>query len=214
MRDGAEVWAEVRSHPDPFARALLEQAREAGVVQMADRVRAVWHERLIVLATDLPVDLDVDLLVTQGELMRAVREAAAAARALRERGAGGCAPSPARNGAEGIRRSTDGTRNRDSIRVPSVRSANSACLLPTGGTPIPAALFATLPPAEAFRRAAEAAPRPARRRRRRAASCASACAGTGWSRPGPTCPPWSPSSCRPRPWPRRSRTPSWRRWRR
>ena len=48
MRDGSEVWAEVSAHPDPFAQALLEQAREAGIVQMADRVRAVWHERLVV----------------------------------------------------------------------------------------------------------------------------------------------------------------------
>jgi hypothetical protein len=53
---------------------------------MADRVRAVWHERLIVLATDLPVDLDVDLLVTWGELSRVAREAAAARRALAARG--------------------------------------------------------------------------------------------------------------------------------
>src|SRR3954454_17193544 len=75
---------------------------------MADRVRAVWHERLIVLATDLPVDLDVDLLVTEGELARAVREAAAARRALAARG-WWLRARPARNGAEGIRRSTDQT---------------------------------------------------------------------------------------------------------
>ena len=48
-----------------FARALLEQAREAGVAQMADRVRAVWHERLSSSSPNLPVDLDVDLLVTR-----------------------------------------------------------------------------------------------------------------------------------------------------
>ena len=76
----------MRSHPHPLARALLEQVREAGVAQMADRVRAVWHERVIVLATDVPVDLDVDLLLTEGELKRAARLAAEARRALAARG--------------------------------------------------------------------------------------------------------------------------------
>jgi hypothetical protein len=69
MRDGSEAWAEVSAHPDPFAQALLEQVREAGIVQMADRVRPVWHDRLVVIATDVPVDLEVDLLVTQDQLM-------------------------------------------------------------------------------------------------------------------------------------------------
>ena len=49
---------------------------------MYDRVRSVWHERLGIVLTNVPVNIEVDLLVTQGELMRAVREAAVAKRAL------------------------------------------------------------------------------------------------------------------------------------
>ena len=41
MRDGSEVWATVRSHPEPIVRAFLETIREAGVIQAADRVRAL-----------------------------------------------------------------------------------------------------------------------------------------------------------------------------
>src|SRR5919206_2443273 len=86
MRDGAEAWADVSGHPDANAQALLEQMREAGVVQMADRIRSVWKPKPIVIATDVPVDLDVDLLVTQGELMTAVSAGAVVAREVRERG--------------------------------------------------------------------------------------------------------------------------------
>jgi hypothetical protein len=77
LRDGRELWAEVRSHPDPVARGFLELIREAAVVQMADRVRAVWSPKLIIIATSLPVDLDVELLVTEAELLRDVRAVAA-----------------------------------------------------------------------------------------------------------------------------------------
>ena len=45
----------------------------------------------------MPVDLDVDLLVTQGELMTAAKAAAEGARALRERG-WWLRAEPARNG--------------------------------------------------------------------------------------------------------------------
>ena len=86
MRDGSEVWAEVRSHPDPFARALLEQMREAAIAQMADRVRAIWHERVTIIGTSVPVDFDVTHLVTQSELMRAAGLAAAGKRAVGAQG--------------------------------------------------------------------------------------------------------------------------------
>ena len=156
MRDGAEVWAEVRSHPDPFARALLEQVREAGVVQMADRVRAVWHQRLIVLATNLAVDIDVDLLVTQGELMRAAAQAAEARRALADRG-WWLRAEPARRGGEGIGR----TRAFTLISILlgfRLSFAQFDCLLPSGRNLLPASLLIRLPLVAALRRAAEVHP--------------------------------------------------------
>jgi hypothetical protein len=73
---------------------------------MADRVRAIWHERVIIIATNLPVDLDIDLLVTLDDLMRAARQAAAARRDLAARG-WWLRAGAARNGVEGIRRAKD-----------------------------------------------------------------------------------------------------------
>ena len=75
MRDGSVVLEEVTAHPDPMAQAFLEQVREAGIVQMVDRVRAVWHERLIIVATSIPVDLDVDQLLTERELLAGLKPA-------------------------------------------------------------------------------------------------------------------------------------------
>ena len=86
MRDGSEAWATVRSHPDPIVRAFLETIREAGVIQAADRVRALWSPKLIIVATDLPIDLTVDHLVTREELVRDGETAAEIATALRGQG--------------------------------------------------------------------------------------------------------------------------------
>jgi hypothetical protein len=75
---------------------------------MADRVRAIWHERVIIIATNLPVDLDIDLAVTLDDLVRAAEQAAAGRKAVDTRGwwlrvvAG-------RNGAERIRVDSDET---------------------------------------------------------------------------------------------------------
>ena len=54
---GARCGRKCSPIPTCIARLFLEQVREAGVVQMADRIRAVWNPKLIVLATDVPVDL-------------------------------------------------------------------------------------------------------------------------------------------------------------
>jgi hypothetical protein len=86
MRDGGEVWATVRSHPDPVVRLFLETVREAGVIQAADRVRALWSPKLIIIATDLPVDLTVDALLTRGELIQATESAARTVADLRAKG--------------------------------------------------------------------------------------------------------------------------------
>jgi hypothetical protein len=69
MRDGSMVLGEVTAHPDPVAQLFLEQVREAGIVQMVDRVRAVWNPKLIIVATNLPIDLDVDQLMKERELL-------------------------------------------------------------------------------------------------------------------------------------------------
>src|SRR6187551_1995621 len=42
MRDGTSVLMPVASHPNPVVRLLLEQGREAGIVQASDRHRSVW----------------------------------------------------------------------------------------------------------------------------------------------------------------------------
>jgi hypothetical protein len=156
MRDGSEVWAEVRSHPDPFARALLEQAREAGVVQMADRVRAVWHERLIVIATNLPVDLGVDLLVTRAELARAGRLAREARAAIAERG-WWLRAEPAKRTGDRIGRTRAETLINILLGFPLL-FAQFEPLMPSGRHLIPATLLTRLPLVEALRLAAEVHP--------------------------------------------------------
>ena len=181
MRDGSEVWAEVRSHPDPFARALLEQMREAAIAQMADRVRAVWHERLTVIATSVPVDLDVTQLVTQGELMRAAGLAAAGKRGVDAQGWWLQPVEAAQRAREAELASAAEFCN----RYPYYRKArcypdSPPCCPPRRQACCATALWSRLPQAEAFRLAAavhpglRAPPPPA-------ACCASACAGTGCS---------------------------------
>ena len=79
MRDGSVVLQEVTAHPDPVAQLFVGQIREAGVVQMVDRVRAIWNPKLIIVATDVPVDLDIDELMTERELLAELKPAAAIA---------------------------------------------------------------------------------------------------------------------------------------
>ena len=157
MRDGSEVWAEVRSHPDPFARALLEQMREAAVAQMADRVRAIWNDRLTVIATNVPVDLDVTHLVTQGELMRAAGLAAAGKRRVDERG-WWLQPVEAaqRGGRRGI-----GEHSGICNRYPYYKDRCCSPIprpCPRAGNLLHTALWSCLPQAEAFRLAAATHP--------------------------------------------------------
>jgi hypothetical protein len=158
MRDGSEQWAQVRSHPDPIARSLLEQMREAGIVQMADRVRSIWRAKLIIIDTNLPVDLDVTHLMTEGDLMRAASQAAKAKRALAEQG-WWLRAGRAQNGREGIRGREDDL-GIDLLLQNRLLLAQFPVLLPgaRGAHPTQATLFTTLPPAEAIRRAAEVHP--------------------------------------------------------
>src|SRR5690348_3317004 len=152
MRDGREVWAEVLSHPNPVARELLRQTREAGVAQMADRTRSVWSPKLTVLATNLPVDHDVDLLVTEGELMRGARLAVVAKRTLEARGWWLLA-APAARGWAGNRRTTAESVV-ESLLQNRLSFTSFPVLLPVGRNLVPGRLHVALPVAEAFRRAA------------------------------------------------------------
>lgn len=82
MRDGSSTWARLTTHPDPLGRAVLEQIREAGIVQAVGRARAVhMADKLIVVATSVPVPVEVDFLADQTVLDKAASLAPKAARA-------------------------------------------------------------------------------------------------------------------------------------
>jgi len=68
MRSGEVQPVEVEVHPDPRCQELLEQIREAEIVQAADRVRPIFNERSIVLLNELALDVTYDRIVTHKEL--------------------------------------------------------------------------------------------------------------------------------------------------
>jgi hypothetical protein len=68
MRSGEVRPVEVEIHPDPRCQELLEQIREAEIVQAADRVRPIFNERAIVLLNDLALDVTYDRIMTHKEL--------------------------------------------------------------------------------------------------------------------------------------------------
>jgi hypothetical protein len=51
---------EVQVHPEPRCQEVLEQVREAEIVQAVDRVRPVSNRRKIFVLNNLPLDLTVD----------------------------------------------------------------------------------------------------------------------------------------------------------
>jgi hypothetical protein len=69
MRSGEVRPVEVEVHPDPRCQELLEQIREAEIVQAADRVRPIFNERSIVLINGLALDVTYDRIVTHKELV-------------------------------------------------------------------------------------------------------------------------------------------------
>jgi hypothetical protein len=115
---------------------------------MADRVRSVWKPKLIILATNLPVDLDVTLLTTQGDLMRAAGQAAEAQQALAERG-WWLAPERARE-PEGIRRAQPNSVIILLLQF-SPALAQFPAAIPTQGNLLHTTLWARLPQVAAFR---------------------------------------------------------------
>lgn len=72
MTDGSRFGVMVPCHPDPFVQALLEQTREAEIIQAVDRLRLRWNEepKLVVILTEIPVDITVDALVPYRDLVQ------------------------------------------------------------------------------------------------------------------------------------------------
>lgn len=68
MRSGRVEPVVVDVHPDPRCQEMLEQIREAEIVQAADRVRPIFNERSIVLLNELALDVTYDRIVTHKEL--------------------------------------------------------------------------------------------------------------------------------------------------
>jgi hypothetical protein len=70
MRVGSRRQARVRVHPDWRVQAVVEQVREAEMVQAVDRLRLIHSERekTVYILCNIPLDIPVDELVTWREL--------------------------------------------------------------------------------------------------------------------------------------------------
>jgi hypothetical protein len=69
MRDPhAPSIAEAQVHFDPRCQSMLEQIREAEMVQAIDRVRPIFDRRKVFVLNNLPLDLTVDRAMTWPEL--------------------------------------------------------------------------------------------------------------------------------------------------
>ena len=71
MHDGSTKRVNVAVHPDPRVQAVVEQAREAEMVQAIDRLRLIHNERrkTVYILCNIPLDLPVDELVTWKQLI-------------------------------------------------------------------------------------------------------------------------------------------------
>ena len=70
LRDGTRRQVQVRVHPDWRVQAVIEQTREAEMVQAIDRLRLIHSPRkkTVVILCNIPLDMPVDELVTWREL--------------------------------------------------------------------------------------------------------------------------------------------------
>jgi hypothetical protein len=70
LRDGTRQPAKVRLHPDPRVQAVVEQVREAEMVQAIDRLRLIHspQKKTVYILCNIPLDIPVDELVTWREL--------------------------------------------------------------------------------------------------------------------------------------------------
>jgi len=66
MRERSERRVTGRIHPDRRVQAVVEQVREAEMVQAVDRLRLIHspREKTVVILCNIPLDLPVDELVT------------------------------------------------------------------------------------------------------------------------------------------------------
>jgi phage/plasmid primase-like uncharacterized protein len=69
ISDGRLQAVEVDVHPDPRVQRVLEQVREAEVLQAVDRVRPVFNHRTLVLANELVLDLTYDRVLRHSQLV-------------------------------------------------------------------------------------------------------------------------------------------------
>jgi hypothetical protein len=69
MRDGALYPVEVDVHPDPRVQRVVEQIREAEVIQCLDRVRPIFNRRTLVPMNNLVLDLTYDRVLRHRELV-------------------------------------------------------------------------------------------------------------------------------------------------
>jgi hypothetical protein len=71
MRDGSTQSVKVKVHPDRRVQAVVEQAREAEMLQAIDRLRLIHSPRkkIVCILCNIPLDIPVDELVTWRELV-------------------------------------------------------------------------------------------------------------------------------------------------
>jgi hypothetical protein len=70
MRDGSTRSVKVKVHPDPRVQAVVEQVREAEMLQAIDRLRLIHSARkkTVCILCNIPLDIPVDALVTWRQL--------------------------------------------------------------------------------------------------------------------------------------------------
>lgn len=68
LRNGKGQAELTEVHPDPLTQSVLEQIREAEVLQAIDRVRAIFNVRRIIILTSLVLDITVDMALTWKDL--------------------------------------------------------------------------------------------------------------------------------------------------
>src|SRR5215470_12050502 len=71
MRDNSRREVRVKVHPDRRVQAVIEQIREAEMLQAIDRLRLIHSPRkkTVVILCNIPLDIPVDALVTWRELV-------------------------------------------------------------------------------------------------------------------------------------------------
>jgi hypothetical protein len=70
MRDGSTKPGSVSVHPDPPVQAVVEQGREAEMLQAIDRLRLIHNEKrkTVYILCSIPLDIPIDELVTWKQL--------------------------------------------------------------------------------------------------------------------------------------------------